>query len=67
MVRKNTFRKFVLSAVALSLVASLGGCFSLNWDENVSMINKWGKDADGIRKLTNKYLFNYDADSPFEN
>ena len=60
-------RKFVLSAMALALVASLGGCFSLNWDEDVRMIDKYGRDADGIRKLTNKYLFNYDADNPFDN
>ena len=58
-------RKFVLSAMALAMVASLGGCFSLNWDENTRMISKYEDDANGVRKLTNKYLFNYDADDPF--
>jgi hypothetical protein len=63
----SMLRKIVTSAALLAVVASLGGCFSLNWDENVSMINKWGKDAHDVRQLTNKYFFNYDANDPFDN
>jgi hypothetical protein len=59
-------RKFMLSAALLAAVGSLGGCFSLNMDENERMINHWGKSADEIRALTNKYFFDFDRDSPFE-
>lgn len=45
---------------------SLTGCFSLNFDEDVRQINHYGKSFDEIRKLTNKYFFDYDQDNPFE-
>ena len=44
-------RKFVISAGLCAFVGALGGCFSLNWDENTRMIDKWGRDADDIRAL----------------
>jgi hypothetical protein len=58
-------RRFALMA-GLAGVVSLTGCFSLNYDEDVRQINHYGKQADDLRKLTNKYFFNYDADNPFE-
>ena len=60
-------RKFVVSAGLLAVIGAVGGCFSLNQDENVRMINSWGRDAHDMRQLTNKYFFNYDANDPFQN
>ena len=59
-------RRIVLCAGLLALVVSAGGCFSLNYDEDVRQINHYGKSADCIRKMTNKYFFDYDQDNPFE-
>ena len=43
----------------------LTGCFSLNYDEDVRQINHYGKSADDIRRMTNKYFFDYDQNDPF--
>lgn len=59
-------RKIVLSAALVGVVGSLGGCFSLNMGENERMINHWGKNMDEVRALSNKYFFDFDRDSPFE-
>ena len=59
-------RRIVLSAGLLGVVAALGGCFSLNFDEDVRQINHYGKSLDEMRKLTNKYFWDYDQDNPFE-
>lgn len=59
-------RKLVVAAGLLAVVTALGGCFSLtNWDEDTRMVNKWGRDADSLRNLTNKYFFNYDRYDPY--
>jgi hypothetical protein len=58
-------RRIVLVA-GLFVMAGLTGCFSLNYDEDVRQINHYGKSFDDIRKLTNKYFFDYDQDNPFE-
>ena len=58
-------RRIVLVA-ALFGAFGLTGCFSLNYDEDVRQINHYGKSFDEIRKLTNKYFFDYDQDNPFE-
>ena len=58
-------RRIVLVAGLFSVVG-LTGCFSLNYDEDVRQINHYGKSFDEIRKLTNKYFFDYDQDNPFE-
>jgi len=47
-------------------VVSVTGCFSLNYDEDVRQINHYGKSLDQMRKDTNKLLFNYDQDNPFD-
>ena len=59
-------RRFVLSLGLLGVVTGLSGCFSLNFDEDARMINHYGKSLDELRKLTNKYFFDYDQDDPFE-
>ena len=60
------FRKIAMSAGLLAVVSALGGCFSLtNYEDDTRMINKWGRDMDDIRVLTNKYFFNYDANDPY--
>lgn len=59
-------RRIALMA-GLAAVVSLTGCFSLNYDEDVRQINHYGHQADDLRKLTNKYFWNYDADNPFDN
>ena len=58
-------RRLVLSAGLLSVVVALSGCFSLSWDEDVRQINHYGKSFDEVRKLTNKYFWDYDQDDPF--
>jgi len=58
-------RRIVLVA-GLFAAVGLTGCFSLNYDEDVRQINHYGKSLDDIRKLTNKYFFDYDQDNPFE-
>ncbi len=58
-------RRIVLVAGLFGAVG-LTGCFSLNYDEDVRQINHYGKDLDDLRKLTNKYIWNYDTDNPFE-
>ncbi len=59
-------RKLFLSSLVAALAFSLSGCFSLtNWDENVRMINHYGKSADEWRDATNKYFFDYDKNDPF--
>lgn len=58
-------RRIVLVAGLFGAVG-LTGCFSLNYDEDVRQINHYGKSFDDIRKLTNKYFFDYDQDNPFE-
>jgi hypothetical protein len=58
-------RRIVLMAGFFGAV-SLTGCFSLNYDEDVRQINHYGKSLDEIRKMTNKYFFDYDQDNPFE-
>lgn len=60
MIRRIALMTGLLGAVSLT------GCFSLNFDEDVRQINHYGKSADEIRKLTNKYFLDYDADNPFE-
>lgn len=62
--RKTMLRKLAITAGLLAFVGALGGCFSLNGEENTRIINKWGRDADSVRALTNKYFFNYDRDDP---
>lgn len=57
-------RRIVLMAGLFGAVG-LTGCFSLNYDEDVRQINHYGKSADDIRKMTNKYFFDYDQDDPF--
>ena len=59
-------RRIALSAGLLSVMAALSGCFSLNFDEDVRQINHYGKSLDDLRKLTNKYFWDYDQDNPFE-
>lgn len=59
-------RRIVVSAGLLGIMVASGGCFSLNFDEDVRQINHYGKSADEIRKMTNKYFFDYDQDNPFE-
>jgi hypothetical protein len=59
-------RRIVLSAGLLGVVTALGGCFSLNFDEDVRQINHYGKSLDEMRKMTNKYFWDYDQDNPFE-
>ena len=59
-------RRIVLCAGLLGLVTALSGCFSLNYDEDVRQINHYGKSFDEMRKMTNKYFMDYDADNPFE-
>ncbi len=58
-------RRIVLCFGLLGVVVGLSGCFSLNWDEDIRQINHYGKSADEIRKLTNKYFWDYDQDDPF--
>ncbi len=60
-------RKFGKVSLIVVAASAFPGCFSLNWNENVDMINSWGKDAHEMRQMTNKYLFNYDANDPFQN
>jgi hypothetical protein len=64
--RKTMVRRTVLSLGLVAVAVGLSGCFSLNMDENVRQINHYGKSADELRKLTNKYFFDYDQDDPFE-
>ena len=59
-------RKLVLSVALLGAAGSLPGCFSFNMEENDRMIDHWGKSIDEMRVLTNKYFFDFDRDSPFE-
>jgi hypothetical protein len=59
-------RRFVLATGLLAVATSLSGCFSLNFDEDVRQINHYGKSIDDLRKLTNKYFWDYDQDNPFE-
>ncbi len=58
-------RKLVVLAGLFAVSTSLSGCFSLNFDETVRMINTWGQDAHEMRVMTNKYFFNFDRDDPF--
>jgi hypothetical protein len=59
-------RKIGLTAAFLAASAGLPGCFSLNMEENDRMISHWGRSLDEMRALTNKYFFDFDRDSPFE-
>jgi hypothetical protein len=58
-------RKLVALAGVLALAVSAGGCFSLNMDENILMIDHLGKDMHEMRVMTNKYFFGIDTESPF--
>jgi hypothetical protein len=51
-------------AVAVA-ASSLAGCFTLDYDHNVSLINKFGRDMKDLHALTEKCFFNYDANDPF--
>jgi len=59
-------RRLVLTSALVGVVAGLGGCMSLNFDEDVRMINHYGKEIHEIRLLTNKTFFDYDQENPFE-
>jgi hypothetical protein len=58
-------KRFALSLALAGFLVGTSGCLSLNFDENVRQINSYGKDLDDLRKLTNKYFWNYDQDDPF--
>lgn len=58
-------RRMVVSLAVLGALG-LGGCMSLNFDENTRQINHYGKSLHDMRVLTNKYFFDYDEDNPFE-
>lgn len=59
-------RKIVMMAAVLTLAAGIGACFSLNMDENIRMVDNYGKMAHDMRVLTNKMFFNFDRDNPFQ-
>jgi len=45
--------------------AFLGGCMTLDYDHDVSVINTYGRHVADLHSLTEKYFFLYDADDPF--
>ena len=44
---------------------SFAGCMTLDYEHDVSVINKYGRDIYDLHTLTEKYFFNYDHDDPF--
>jgi hypothetical protein len=59
-------RKMVMIAAVFAVSAGIGGCFSLNVDEDIRMIDHYGEMAHDMRVLTNKMFFNFDRDNPFQ-
>jgi outer membrane murein-binding lipoprotein Lpp len=58
-------KKVGLVAALVVGASSLAGCFTLDYDHNVSLINKLGRDVKDLHALTEKCFFNYDASDPF--
>ena len=59
-------RKIVAMASLVIVAAGIGGCFSLNVDEDIRMIDHYGKNLHDMRVLTNKHFFDFDSNNPFE-
>ncbi len=56
------------AALVLGLLAGsavLGGCMTLDYEHDVAVINKYGRDIADTHRLIEKHFFNYDADNPF--
>ncbi len=60
------FRRTLFSLGLVSLVVGLGGCFTLDFDEDVRMINHYGGSIEDAHTMFNKYFMDYDRDNPFE-